>query len=357
MQYVGIDWAYRRARWCAKDRGGRVLGEDWMPADEDGLARLVGALGCEVNACVEMFSGAAWVRDRLTSAGWHVQIADARKVKAVASLAVKTDIIDARVLAELSRRELVPELWVPSLDDRALKERLLRRMHLVRLRTSAKNRAQGVLTQWGVKLAFKRLAEPDALERLERRGVPEVWRRSVAEAVAVVELLDARLRPLERELHPLALADPRVELLRSIPGLGDLLGLTFAAEIGDVSRFPTARKLVGYSALPANLAIRGALPHGPALQGRPRPVAMGRGRGRPERLPSDQPLACALPRREEQDGREEQPGEGRGGPQDPDRRMACAEPARTLQAFASTRRDCHGKLPLRSGRGEAQLRI
>jgi len=202
-------------------------------------------------------SGAAWVRDRLTSAGWRVQIADARKAKAVASLAVKTDIIDARVLAELARRDLVPELWVPSLDDRALKERLLRRMHLVRLRTSAKNRAQGILTQWGVKLAFKRLAAPDASKLLERRGVPEVWRRSVAEAVAVVELLDGRLRPLERELRPLALADPRVELLRSIPGLGDLLGLTFAAEIGDVSRFPSARKLVGYSGLSPRVSQSG----------------------------------------------------------------------------------------------------
>ena len=204
-----------------------------------------------------MMSGAAWVRDRLASAGWRVQIADARKVKAVASLAVKTDVIDARVLAELARRDLVPELWVASLDDRALKERLLRRMHLVRLRTSAKNRAQGILTQWGVKLAFKRLAAPDASELLQRRGVPEVWRRSVAEAVAVVELLDGRLRPLERELRPLALADPRVELLRSIPGLGDLLGLTFAAVIGDVLRFPSARKLVGYSGLSPRVSQSG----------------------------------------------------------------------------------------------------
>jgi transposase len=257
MQYVGIDWAYRRARWCAKDRQGKVLAENWMPAEEDGLARLVAELGCEVHACVEMMSGAAWVRDRLTVAGWQVQIADARKVKAVASLAVKTDVIDARVLAELARRDLVPELWVPSLDDRALKERLLRRMHLVRPRTSAKTRAHGILTQWGVKLAFKRLVQPDALELLERRGVPEVWRRSVTEAVAVVELLDGRLGPLERELRPLAHADPRVQLLRTIPGLGDLLGLTFAAEIGDVSRFATARKLVGYSGLAPRISQSG----------------------------------------------------------------------------------------------------
>jgi transposase len=138
VQYVGLDWGYRRARWCAKARDGEVLAEDWAPADEDGLARLVARLGADVKACVEMMSGAAWVRDQLEAAGWAVEIADARKAKALASLAAKTDKVDARVLAELCRRDLVPALWVPSLEERALRERLLRRMHLVRLRTSAK---------------------------------------------------------------------------------------------------------------------------------------------------------------------------------------------------------------------------
>ena len=62
MQYVGIDWAYRRAAWCAS--GGRRDPGEARPADEDGLARLVLRLGTEVTACVEMMSGAVWVRDR-----------------------------------------------------------------------------------------------------------------------------------------------------------------------------------------------------------------------------------------------------------------------------------------------------
>jgi hypothetical protein len=91
MVYVGIDWAYRRAAWCAKSSGGEIQAEGVTPADEDGLAKLVLALGQEVTACVEMMSGAVWVRDSLRSAGWRVDIADARKVKAVARLACKTD--------------------------------------------------------------------------------------------------------------------------------------------------------------------------------------------------------------------------------------------------------------------------
>jgi len=195
MQYVGIDWAYRRAAWCALSDGGAISGEGMVPADEDGLARLVLTVGREVRACVEMMSGAVWVRDRLAAAGWKVEVAHARKVRDIAPLACKTDKVDARVLAELCRRDLVPALWLPSLEDRALRERLRRRMHLVRLRTSARNRIFGLLTQWGLRLSLKRLRAPDAMDVLAACGVEEAWRRSIAEALEVIDLLDARSRP------------------------------------------------------------------------------------------------------------------------------------------------------------------
>ena len=139
------------------------------------------------------------------------------KAKAVGSLAAKTDKLAARVLAELARRDLVPQVHVPTFADRELKERLGRRMHLVRLRTSAMNRAHGVMSQFGVKLAFNRLRQPDRDDLLTQLGVPDVWRRSIAEAVAVVSALDERLIPLEQELRPIARADPRVQLLVTIP--------------------------------------------------------------------------------------------------------------------------------------------
>jgi transposase len=196
-----------------------------------------------------MMSGAIWVRDRLAAAGWEMQIAHARKVRDVAPLACKTDKVDTRVLAELCRRDLIPELWVPSLSDRELRERLRRRMHLVRLRASAMNRIFGLLTQWGMRVSLERLRQPDAMELLQDRGIPAVWRRSIQEALDLIDLLDGRIAPLEQELRPLAQADPRVVLLDTIPGIGELLGLTLASEIGDVSRFASARKLIGYAGL------------------------------------------------------------------------------------------------------------
>jgi transposase len=299
MLFVGIDWAYRRAAWCAKRRSGEIVAEGVTPADEDGLAKLVIALGSEVNACVEMMSGAVWVRDRLRAAGWAVEVADARKVKAIAPLACKTDKVDARVLAELCRRDLVPAVWIPSFCDRELRERLNRRAHLVRLRTAAKNRVFGVLSQWGLRIPLRVLRSGDPMTVLERRGLPQVWRRSVAEALAVVDMLDARIAALEAELRPLAHADPRVLLLVTIPGVGEHLGLMIAAEIGDVARFPGASQpdRVRRSGSPRG-AVRAELAHGRAVQSRLACAALGGDRSGSVRVAADKSVEPPVPRRQ-----------------------------------------------------------
>ena len=65
MNYVGIDWAYGRAAYCSMTEGGAIEAEGMIAASEDGLARLVLEVGTEASGCVEMMSGAVWVRDRL----------------------------------------------------------------------------------------------------------------------------------------------------------------------------------------------------------------------------------------------------------------------------------------------------
>jgi transposase len=106
-----------------------------VPPDADGLRGLtcrLGGYGQPVRAAIESMNGARFVHDQLELAGWEVQIADAQKVKGLAPLACKTDRIDARVLAELSRRDLVPAIWLPDPQVRGARERARFRLHLVR---------------------------------------------------------------------------------------------------------------------------------------------------------------------------------------------------------------------------------
>jgi hypothetical protein len=76
-----------------------------------------------VRGVVESMNGARFVHDELVRYGWEVLVADAQRVKGLAPLACKTDKVDARVLAELSFRDLVPAIWLPSPELRAERER------------------------------------------------------------------------------------------------------------------------------------------------------------------------------------------------------------------------------------------
>jgi len=114
---------------------------------------------------------------------------------------------------------------------------------------TAINLTFGLLTHWGLRRNLTALRKPAAIQELADLGVPPIWLQSLQTLLGVIEDLDAQLRPLEQELRPHARQGPRVQLLMTIPGVAEILGLTLASEIGEISGFPTARQLVGYSGL------------------------------------------------------------------------------------------------------------
>ena len=123
MLHAGLDLSRRKIDVCLLSAGGEIVEEFASPPDADGLrglTRRVGSHGVAVRGVIESMTGARFVHDRLEELGWDVLIADAAKVKGLAPLACKTDRIDARVLAVLSERDLVPEIWLP--DPRIRRE-------------------------------------------------------------------------------------------------------------------------------------------------------------------------------------------------------------------------------------------
>ena len=114
MLHAGLDLSRRRLDVCLLNDAGEVLAQTAASPDADGLRHLVGRVKApRVRAVIESMNGARFVHDTLEELGWDVLIADAAKVKGLAPLACKTDKIDARVLATLSARDLVPEIWLP----------------------------------------------------------------------------------------------------------------------------------------------------------------------------------------------------------------------------------------------------
>jgi transposase len=170
-------------------------------------------------------------------------------VKGLAPLAAKTDRIDAWVLAELSRRELVPAIWLPDPAVRAERERARWRLHLVRHRTALKNRIHATLLTFGHPCPVADLFGVAGRRLLAGLALPEPWAGDVAAALRLIDDLDEQINGCEAALRIFGAEHPYVPLLRTVPGIGAVLGYTIAAEIGDITRFPTPKKLVGYTGL------------------------------------------------------------------------------------------------------------
>jgi transposase len=178
-----------------------------------------------------------------------VEIADAVRVKGLAPLACKTDRIDAWVLAELCRRDLVPAIWLPDPEVRGERERARFRLHLVRHRSALKHRVHAVLLAHGKPCPVSDLFGVSGRALLERLALPDPWAGTVRASLRLIDELDREIDTLERELRQLGADHRYVPLLLTVPGIGWVLGYTIAAELGDIARFPTPTKLAGYTGL------------------------------------------------------------------------------------------------------------
>jgi len=252
MLHLGLDLSRKCVDFHLLDEGGETLEIGAAPPDADGLRQLARRLsrhGQPLRAAIESMTGARFVHDQLELSGLEVEIADAVKVKGLAPLACKTDRIDAWVLAELSRLALVPAIWLPDPAVRGERERARFRLHLVRKRTSLKQRVHATLMSHGVPCLVSDLFGAAGRCLLASLALPEPWVGTLEASLRLVDELEREIEAIERELRALGAAHPYVPLLETVPGIGWVLGYTIAAEIGDIARFPSPAKLAGYTGL------------------------------------------------------------------------------------------------------------
>jgi transposase len=254
MLHAGLDLSRARLDFCLLDEGGDRVEVGAVSPDGEALAGFVrrvadrqGAVG--VRAAIESMNGARFVHDTLERLGWEVEIADAAKVKGLAPLACKTDRIDAWVLGELSRRDLVPAIWLPEFGLRQERERARWRLFLVKKRSSLKHRVHAQLLAFGHACPVSDLFGAQGRELLARLEFPEPWRGNVLAAVRMIDELDEEINGIDKELRALGADHRYVPLLMTVPGIAWILGYTIAAEIGDITRFASPRKLVGHTGL------------------------------------------------------------------------------------------------------------
>ena len=266
MLHAGMDLSRTRLDVHLLNGAGTTLEASAFPPDRDGLRHLVTHVsrtyGDEpVVGVIESMNGARFVHDTLEQLGWSVEIADAKKVKGLAPLTCKTDRIDAWVLAELSRRDLVPAIWLPGPKVRGARELARWRLHLVRHRSALKNRIHASLIAFGHPCPVSDLFGTSGLALLARLSFPEPWSSDVRAALSLIDTLDTEIDEAEATIRRLVREDPAMSLLMSVPGIGFILAYTIAAEIGDIARFASPKKLMGYTGLCPRVYQSGGADH------------------------------------------------------------------------------------------------
>ena len=262
MLYAGLDLSRRRLEVCVLDEAGGTLATTWAPPTAEGLRDLAARMaihGQPVTGVVESMTGGRFVHDQLELAGWEVELADAAKARALAPLAAKTDRIDAWALAELARRDLVPAVWLPDPAVRGWRERARFRQHLVHHRTALKDRVHAVLATFGVEVPMSDLFGVGGRELLAGLGLPDAWTDGIERSLRLIDDLGREIASIDAELADVD--QPDLALLLTAPGIGRVLGYLIASEIGDVGRFASPKRLVGYTGLVPDVHQSGATDH------------------------------------------------------------------------------------------------
>nr|WP_307781218.1 transposase [Rhabdothermincola sediminis] len=177
---------------------------------------------------------------------------------------------------------LVPEIWLPTPEVRAERERARWRLHLVRHRVALKNRIRSTLLAFGKPCVVSNLFGPGGRELLDRFEFPDPWASNLTAALALIGDLSDQIGECERDLRRLGADHPYVPTLMTTPGIAWVLGYTIASEIGGIERFASPKKkLVAYTGLlPEGLPVRRLRSPGTARQERPQVLAAGLHLGR-----------------------------------------------------------------------------
>ncbi len=190
----------------------------------------------------------------------RVEVANAGKIALIVNTRVKTDKHDVMKLAKLSAAGLIPEVWVPPVPVRELRMLLSHRRRLVKVSTLVKNRLQSLLHRPHLVPPAGETFSQAHREWWQQLAVSPTERLHVKHDLATLAQTEQQLAEVETELNRLSLSKPWAEAipyLMQLPRLGLVTALTVLAAIGDVTRFDSSKKLVGYAGLGASVHASG----------------------------------------------------------------------------------------------------
>ncbi len=248
QQYVGIDLHRRRSVIVRRTPEGETLDTVRIDNDPLALAAEVAKAGEHPEVVLEATYGWYWAADVLAECGANVHLAHPLGNN-WGHRRVKNDERDATDLVDLLRMGRLAEAWIAPPALRELRELIRYRAKLVHLRTGLKAQVHSVLGKEGVAVPMSDLFGVAGQALLDACPLGEAYTVRVESLRDLIGVVDGEIGMLQGRIDTELGDDAGYHAVQAIPGVGPVLGAVFVAEIGDVTRFPTARHLASWAGL------------------------------------------------------------------------------------------------------------
>ncbi len=250
MYYIGCDAHKKYSVFVSMNEHGQCEAPLRVEHTREALRAFLAALPPGSPIAVETIGNWYWLVDEMEQAGHHPKLAQAREAKRLMGKANKTDKLDAKGLATLLRNGTLPEVWIPPSALRDQRELPRLRLTLGHTRTQLKNRIHAAFAKYGITFpGVSDLFGGKGRQLLEQRlpELPPETQRSVRTELALLAQLVEHIRTVEGRIREVVRETPTMQRLKSVPGVGDILAIVLALELGDVQRFPNAEHLASYA--------------------------------------------------------------------------------------------------------------
>src|SRR5437588_3163256 len=204
--------------------------------------------GQEVRVGMEACGHYPWFERLLAELGFELWFGDAAQVRAGVVRKQKTDRRDAEHLLQLLMENRFPQIWVPSLEVRDVRQLLVHRHKQVQARTRTKNQLQAMALSHGVQKEYKLWTKAGRIELEQVPLLPYAAERR-QKLLATLDQLEVEISELDRRIAEEARQRPEVVLLMTHPGVGPVTGLAMVLTLGPAERFESAKQVGSYFGL------------------------------------------------------------------------------------------------------------
>jgi len=251
MYYIGLDVHKKSISYCVKDARGQVHQEGKVGATRWELDAWMEALPQPWTVAMEATVFTGWIYDHLRPHAKEVKVAHPLMLRAIAAAKKKNDQVDASKIADCLRCDFLPECYMASTEIRDRRRTLRYRHLLVRQMVQMKNRVSGLLMETGVSHNKRQLHRVGYFRDLmaSNENIDESIRPLLQLSRDTITRLGKTESALVRSLQRDPLLTARVQRLKTVPGVGPITALTWALEMGDISRFRSIRQAISYCGL------------------------------------------------------------------------------------------------------------